>query len=978
MRYCLLVIYLFCSLVLPGKERGIVPMTNYVHLGEDEGLTTKTIYNIIQDKEGFMWLATDAGVFRYDGRSFRHFTVDDGITDNEVLNIYQDKLGRIWFMTLNGNLSYWLDGSIYNPDNTAFLKEANVGVSIITCFEDKFGSLWFGGMKSGWIVLDTLQKVKKYIWPAGNRHFIHYHACEGVDGSVWYFSRYGIIRFDGSDTIPLRLNQTAIAGCHSDKQSEFFYSSYEGIYRVYDCKLTLFVDSIYLPFSEKIINMRAEQGELWICTIDNGCYLVQDSTHIQQFLPSTSVTCVQRDREGNLWFSTMGEGIFILYNNSEYITNYDETSGLSDSRINCVSTDEHGAIWLGYKNGMVDKIQNDTVKSYLLLKKNEISYCRIVGIELKHDTAWCGTDLRVCYIHDDKVNFVKYLEPEGWNSYYAIKQLIFDKNESIMAVTSLNMTRMEKYGNEYFAVPLLDSVLRMFSALAIDQNKYLVAGMDGISEFWQGHHYRKLHAYDAMQHERILDMVTDSDGLYLFASNSNGLFVFENEKLIQHLTVSNGLSDNNCRRIFLIDSLLYIATGNGLDILTKSNHTWQVSGVLTTKNGLLSNSINDVCADRNKLYVVSDKGLSVINRKSSQSSIFSSKVIITELVADKPYNTKASLFSFRVDVPRILIRFAYPVYNPLNRMKFKYRLVQNNEGKREWTISNNNEVEFSSLNPGNYEFQVAPDISTVSPNQISKLSLEIRPLWWQTLSAKFFFALLLTMLAIFVIRKRIKSQYEKRLAELKQITLLETERNRIASDMHDDIGADLTQISIWSNILKEKIQNEGEIVKKVSGLSNEVLQKMDQIIWALNSINNHTTNLLSYLHSYASEYLESVDIDLDFKILENIPDLTISAFQRRNIFLTVKELLHNTVKHSGARNVKIHISLEGRRLIIEYADDGTGIQEQNKRTGLGMTTLFKRMHEINSSIVINEMKQSGFHARLDIDIQQSKLKYKKN
>jgi signal transduction histidine kinase len=277
-------------------------------------------------------------------------------------------------------------------------------------------------------------------------------------------------------------------------------------------------------------------------------------------------------------------------------------------------------------------------------------------------------------------------------------------------------------------------------------------------------------------------------------------------------------------------------------------------------------------------------------------------------------------------------------------------------------------VEFSSLLPGSYTFQVRPDINTARIVPVTNLYLTITPLWWQTTLTRFILIILILSLSAYIIRRRVKLQFERRLYEQKQLTLLESERNRIASDMHDDIGADLTKISIWSNILKSKIPGETVIVDKVARLSNDVLQKMDQIIWALNSIHNQTGHLLSYLHAYSSEYLESADISLRFESSDEIPNINIGTFQRRCVFLVIKELLHNTVKHSEAKNVTIKVSMNNNKLIIDYSNDGIKFNENEKGMGLGLTTMKNRMSEINSTIEFTNSPDNGFHAQLIIDI----------
>src|SRR5262249_27871891 len=114
---CILVLFLdglfFSATAAPSDT--LSPIISYRHFGEEDGLHCKTVYEVIQDKEGLLWFATDAGAFRFDGKNFKQFNIENGVTDKEVLKIFQDSYGRVWFLTLNGYLSFYKEGKIYNP-----------------------------------------------------------------------------------------------------------------------------------------------------------------------------------------------------------------------------------------------------------------------------------------------------------------------------------------------------------------------------------------------------------------------------------------------------------------------------------------------------------------------------------------------------------------------------------------------------------------------------------------------------------------------------------------------------------------------------------------------------------------------------------------------------------------------------------------------------------------------------------------------
>jgi ligand-binding sensor domain-containing protein/signal transduction histidine kinase len=933
------------------------------HFSEDDGLTTKTVYSVLQDRQGFIWLATDAGAFRYDGKAFRRFTVDDGISDNEILQLYEDRLGRIWFLTFNGYLSYWQEGKIYNPVNCSFLKRAFMGSSIINAYEDRTGSIWFTSMKMGAIRLkDTT--VEMFRRPAEERDRLIMQFHEDSLGNLYYFFQNLMINIFKRDSI--RIPNGIQVGLVNKNNGDYIFTTGDGLYRIHGMKITKEIKKEELPYILKIINLNDDNGKIWVCALGEGCTLYENGIRKKNFLNGTSVTTVIRDKEGNYWCSTMNDGVYLFYNNENNVSNYDKNSGLSENEISSVLMDKNKSLWLGYNNGIIDKVNNQSITRFNLREKNDPTYFRMIGLKEQHDTIWAGSDIGVFYLADKKIKKIPYTSGLDQTIKYSVKQLISDDKDNLYATFSLNFLKLKRQNTGWYMDPVFNELNRTFSAIYTDSGKFIVSGIAGLMQYIPGQSVQRYNTDYDFSYQRIIDMKIDNDKNLLLASSSEGVFVLNGRNLVQHISRKDSLSDNSCHRILLRDSLLYIATANGLNIFKKENRLWKFSKVITTRDGILSNSINDVTFNGNLLYLATDKGLSVFNMDSFNMTEYHPKVIITEIIADSIYYFSHNDFSFNSDVPRILIKFSYPVFDPLNKVKLKYRLIKSNSNEP-WIISDNNEVEFSSLSPGEYKFEVKPNINT-SKNEITSLKMVILPMWWQTFIFKFILVLISLLILTYYVRIKLKTKYELRLEEFKRKSMIEEERNRIANDMHDDIGADLTQISIWTNILRTNNFQSNGIIEKISSLSKDVLLKMDQIIWALNSIHNHSRELISYINSYSSEYLEGVKIDFEFIIDENLPDLSMSMYERRNIFLVIKELLHNTVKHSQARNVKIHIFMKHNFMVVDYTDDGCGFDANNKGNGLGLLTMKKRMMEINSSIQMEKGDVTGMRAILYIGI----------
>jgi signal transduction histidine kinase len=178
---------------------------------------------------------------------------------------------------------------------------------------------------------------------------------------------------------------------------------------------------------------------------------------------------------------------------------------------------------------------------------------------------------------------------------------------------------------------------------------------------------------------------------------------------------------------------------------------------------------------------------------------------------------------------------------------------------------------------------------------------------------------------------------------------IEKERTRIATDMHDDLGAGLSQIKFLSEAIGMKRQKHLPIEEEVSSIrsfSDEMIDKMGEIVWALNEKNDTLSDLLSYTRSYAVEYLAQNGVLCHVEEPENIPQDYVSSEFRRNIYLTVKEALHNIVKHAQANEVFIKIEIDSQ-LTIQIRDNGIGINNSSiSRWGNGLVSMKNRMSEL--------------------------------
>lgn len=221
----------------------------------------------------------------------------------------------------------------------------------------------------------------------------------------------------------------------------------------------------------------------------------------------------------------------------------------------------------------------------------------------------------------------------------------------------------------------------------------------------------------------------------------------------------------------------------------------------------------------------------------------------------------------------------------------------------------------------------------------------------------FFFLLGLTYKSTEELIEKIKEQEAMKLAiekqafetKLKILNAQQEERNRISADMHDDLGAGVTAIRLFSELAKSRLGKDTvPEMEKISSSANELLNNMNAIIWTMNSSNDTFKNMVAYIRTYAIEYFENTGIDIRFNITHIIPDLVVQGETRRNIFLVVKEALNNILKHANATEVILELKRERDGISFLIQDNGSGIDFANLRQfGIGLKNMKQRMKKSN-------------------------------
>jgi two-component sensor histidine kinase len=415
------------------------------------------------------------------------------------------------------------------------------------------------------------------------------------------------------------------------------------------------------------------------------------------------------------------------------------------------------------------------------------------------------------------------------------------------------------------------------------------------------------------------------------------------------LTTAQGLSGNQARCI-TEDRFgrIYVGGARGVDCFYP--RTPLRVGHYTTADGLPRGEILVAFRDRQgALWFGTSAGLSRLDPQPDHPEPAPTVVISALRVRGERRaisalgETEISGLVFGANQNQIQMDFASPDFRLGAPLRYQYRL---DDVDADWSaLSGERTVNFATLPAGNYRFLVrAVTIDGVTSDKPASLSFSILAPYW----ARWWFRLL----ALILLAGMIYAIYRSRLDRLLE---MERVRTRIATDLHDDIGASLSRIAIMSEVLIQRAGGEKNgLTNQLSDIARgarEMVASMSDIVWAINPSHDHFRDLAQRMRRFASDVLSARDIEFVFRAPAD-QELKIDAETRRQIFLVFKEAINNIARHSGCKRAEIELAREGDGLVLRIQDDGKGLTAGTAGEGHGLRSMQARAGMLGGDIAI--------------------------
>ncbi len=919
-----------------------------------DGLSESVVYDILQDSEGYIWFATGYGLNRFDGINFENYFEESGLSHSKVLSLYEARNGEIWIGTSFG-VNVFDGDTIYTPDPLIGLSSSE----IISIFEDKEGHLWFGTNGSGvWhyinddelVLYSTSQGLPSNqvrgivesedgdIWFAtrggltklSNGNLRTYTIQDGLpedrtrdikiddEGNIWIATRNGLSMFDGSrfqnfgqnnEIVDPKIQSISIAN-----DGSLWLGTEGGVSQFRDGNFKNFTTNEGLSNDIVYSSIVDREGDVWFGTYAGGVSLFLGD-YFQNYTTTTGlsndlVTSVVEDEKGTLWIATYGGGLMAKTDNGfDYLSTAD---GLPDDRVYFIDKDSQGRIWIGMREGL-SIMKNRKITTFT---DNEFPFRKVRHVlERSNGDYWISTEDEGIIRFNDN-GYEVFNQGKGLASN-STRRSVEDSDGNIWVATYGGVSKISSEGIENFSIQEGVPNNRVMSIMLDNKGTVWISTFGGIAWF------------DGV---RFID-ITDEDGLpgrvaYFIAQDKNDDFWIGTNEGIAKLNVNLFYSE------------------------TKADKERAIQ-ILTREQGLLSDEMNlgAVYEDKNgHFWFGSVEGVSHFNPSSYNGNQVPPRVHISSFIASgNQYKTNGVELSH--DKNFIEIDFVGLNFTAPNQVTYEYRMSGIDPG---WQQTTSRSAKYPSLPPGEYTFRVhAKNSSGIWSEEIAQVQFKIKPPFWMT-----WWFLILIILSISGIIYLFYRNYRY----MKMVDI-ERMRVRIASDLHDDVGASLTEIALQSDFLQAS-HVEAEFKTSLHQIGKQcrhVVTSLDDIVWSIDARNDTLGDLTDRMQDYIINVLEPKDFSVSYDFDELKMDNKLPVSVKENLYLIFKEAVNNIAKYSNGDKVVVGIHTKNGEYVLRIHDNGN-TSKGTKKTGQGLRNMEMRAKRIGG--MFNFDDNDGFTVTL--------------
>jgi len=973
----------------------------------EAGLPHNTVFGITQTPDGYLWLATPRGLTRFDGIRFTVYSKQEttGLESNYVRAVFASREGDLWVGLERGGVSR-RHGGIF--EIIAPMAPRTAMTSWTSSFaQDAAGAIWFGRAP------DPIA----FKWDAGT--LVKFTDKDGIgsgrdtfvsgeeDGRIWYSTKSGCGVMDRDRFRPIdpsggglvRLTSASGGGMWAARGDYLLRYKADGYPRVVSDLSWLSrllknptpdLDGEFggteaaspgIPASEVTVLYEDGNGVLWLGTRNSGLFRFRDGKFERVPTSSNGILSLMEDREGNLWAGTSDGGLNRLSPNRFSLRR--SKHGLGRDTVISMCADTEGSLWLAIQDGMLVRSLDANHETFAPPAGWPGGPISVVCRDPKGGI-WIGFDSAEL-LHWQEGTFSKVKLPRD-----NVRSLLADRQGTLWIATARG--GLYNYADGAVHETPTAGGLVVARALAEDSSGHLWVGTEEGLVFQRqaDGHFASISLPGAKPGESIRFLTPDANGSVWIGAVEGGLYRWKAGQ-VTHLSQSAGLPNDDLRSLAITENgELWITSGRGLFRVPREDIEAAMadpSRPLTLdaygpNEGVQSmefmfGSRNATAQTQNgHLWFATSRGALEIGPEIRSGKAQLASPLIEEMrAAGQMTPLDGKELTFPPGIRDVEISYTLPETAAPERLRFRYRLEGYDDS---WVTAGTQRVaRFPKLPAGDYQFQVqafAPN-GMLLPREAS-LKFTVRTAWWETAWFRILAIASGVIVLAAIVRVVMLRQIRARLHRLEEQTALDRERARIARDMHDELGASLTRITLMSDLAALEVKSNSEArdqFNNIASAARKIAGTLDEIVWTVNPRNDTLEQLAGYVGEFASEYLNAAGIAMNLELPSEIPPLTVSSEIRHQLLLAVKEALNNIVKYSAATEVVVRMIYAEQSLEFVVSDDGRGFEPSAiSETANGLRNMRQRLAGLGGSALIESRLGIGTTISFSLPLAQTK------
>jgi signal transduction histidine kinase len=470
---------------------------------------------------------------------------------------------------------------------------------------------------------------------------------------------------------------------------------------------------------------------------------------------------------------------------------------------------------------------------------------------------------------------------------------------------------------------------------------------------------------DGLPGDMIRALYVDRKGTLWIGTSGGGLTAYSQGRFTT-VASQNGLPDDTVSQMVLDDDdRLWVGTNRGLAILNSGEVNRIRQGnpgelhplIISRADGLLSEEFVIVPPVRmrdGRFAFATTQGFAIVRSGDFRADDRTPPVLVDRvLVNGRALESPGTKLSLPAGVERIQFDFTAPDFTAPRRVRFRSRLAGL---EKDWgNSSTQRSVEYRNLEPGTYRFELSATTGNGHwTHPPAAIEVTLAPHFWQTTWFRIAELLALVGAVALGVHFYERQQTRRRMEVLERRRAVDAERARIARDLHDDIGSTLTQVGLLSEMAQSELPLESgdasEHINEIFTTVQTVTRSLDEIVWAVNPKEDTMESFVAFLGTFVQNYARTAGLHIRIDVPANLPATTLPSAIRHHLYLAVKEVLHNTVKHAAASEIRLRLLLEDAsfRLLIE--DNGCGFEPGPTSAGAdGLINLERRLEQIGGN-----------------------------